>query len=190
MVTRVDTHGKRHQAIHFRSVCFISVVQVRESGMVSHTSHPITQEAEVGRSWWVRGQARLCCLKTTKPHSGWLRQDSYCSYKTRWPKATWGDMFDCSLLLPGHTPLQREGRAGYSRQELKQKSWRNSVCWLVPLAQPIFLMPPPRNHMQVAPKAPSTISWTLPNQSLIKNTPHRLSYRPILWRYFLIVIPS
>jgi hypothetical protein len=40
-------------------------------------------------------------------------------------------------------------------------------------------------HHQPTWMAPSTMGWTLLNQSLIKKLYYRLDYRPVLWKHFL-----
>lgn len=121
MVTRVDTHGKRHQAIHLRCVCLISVVQVRESGMVIHTGHPSTQEAEIMVSQRPTQAMQQGPVSKQQNHTVVVSGRISIAVIKHGDQKQLGEIGLISAYNSQVT-LHHRGRAGYSKQELKHNS--------------------------------------------------------------------
>lgn len=107
--------------------------------------------------------------------------------KTPWPQATLGRKG--LYHLPGNRPSSREAMTGNPKQEPGVRNWcteamggggeMGAAYWLT--SSGLFIEPR-TTSLQVA--LPMVI-WGLPYQSLIKNIPYRIVYRPILWRHSL-----
>ena len=85
-----------------------------------------------------------------------------------------------SLQLSCHVPSLREVRAGTQagtwRQE--QRSWRNSVYWLTTHGLLSLLSFTTQDHL---PRVGTTHSeLCTPATIIIRTTPHRVAYRPVL----------
>lgn len=108
----------------------------------------------------------------------------YCFNKHAWPKQL-GEESVYFFMHSSHSHTWRksgkEPKAGIWRQELKQRPWGYFLACSPWLAQLVFCTPSSSSPRVVL----FTVSRPLPLQSLIKNLPHRLTYRPTPWRHFL-----